>query len=205
LRVSGPVWCREGLGIHLNVLVSPNECMQAEQSPSVCLTDTSFQKRFCSSVFFDDEVVRTSRASFSSWACFLFLATLYSASEVAGVGVSGGGPGTTGCGTGVARRAMDVCRQRYSGRGPLYGAESRSVAKAGRIASIDANERVEAGVDYTRAAIVVQCLVIERGVELSRRSWRRVAHLWQDQTAGIAARSALSDGRSRPSLTEPCR
>lgn len=106
------------------------------KSPPVFLTDTSFQKRFCSSVFLDDDVVRTSRACLSSSACFLFLATLYSASEGAGVGVSGGGPGTEGWGSGVARRATDECRQRYSGRGPPRGADSLSVAKAGRSDSI---------------------------------------------------------------------
>ena len=47
--------------------------------------------------------------SISAWR--FLRATRSRASEGEGVGVSGGGPGTEGCGSGVAHRDADVCRQ----------------------------------------------------------------------------------------------
>lgn len=74
------------------------------------LTVTLFQNRFCSTVFGLAGFVRTSCALRNSSACFRFLATLSSASDGAGLGGSGGGPGVVGCGRGVADLEDDVWR-----------------------------------------------------------------------------------------------
>ena len=97
---------------------------------------TLFQKRFARALLGLFGAALTSFACLRSSACFLFLATLCSASDADGVGVSGGGPGTEGWGSGVARRTAVVCRHWYSGRETRRGAPRRREASAGRIDSM---------------------------------------------------------------------
>jgi hypothetical protein len=81
--------------------------------PSASFTVTSFQKRFFSMALGLLEAAEVVRVSFtrSIIAAALFLrASLSDAAEGWAVGVPGGGPGTEGCGRGVARHVADVWR-----------------------------------------------------------------------------------------------